>query len=336
MKRKNWTSLFVVLTMVLSMATIILLPTGAEEIDYDALPLASTAYWDDKISAYKIDSVGELIKVNMAVKQSRDGSKLFSGDGGYANDNFEPDDVIYLTADLDMADWDWQEFASYDEETGLYTPNKIAYADNSSNCNYVYANNNGSAKEIVTCADQKELFASMYTGLVLGYRTGRGYGISRFTFDGLGHTIYNYTANNAFFNGNYVGIIQNLTFDGAYVTAGENVGSDGTIYRPGAGIVTRGSACRNQAGWTKTEYALTMDNVHIYNSVSDYGEYPDTEAGLFFVSHNNNGDNSEEVKFVNCSAGNSHIIASNATAASSYGLITGRTSAPTVIDNIIL
>ncbi len=310
-----------------------------ELIDYSHITTpASEAYWGDGVSEYYIDSVGELIRMNMAYVQSRNGHNSYSGDGDYVNDHYEPDDVIYITADLDMSDWDYEDFATYEDGVG-YTPEKIwvasgkvyKYADNT--LNYVYET-------------QEELFSALYTGMVLENNSLLGWAANRFTLDGLGHTIYNYTAHCPFFNGAFVGIIRNLTFENANVTPTYTDESAG--YIPNAAILVSGStylvykgqAANTITGWTQNEFSLTLDNVHINNSVLTCPAAK--TAGLFVNMVNAQSGRDKYVNIKNCSAINSHIIGKDAEAGTfadgvtGYGLLAGRlTTVRTVVDNVI-
>lgn len=316
MKKNRVLSAVLAVMMLISMIACIALPAAA--LDYTTLPLASTATWGDGKSAYQVNSVGELIAMNMAAKQSRDGANIYAGDGDYSNDNFEPDDVIYLTADLDMNDWNWQAYATYTEGVG-YVPAKLAVADTSSNCNMVYVDNT----ENKAFATQKELFSALYNGMATGTKSGRNYMVSRFTFDGLNHTIKNYTSKGPLFAGNFVGIIQNLIFDGAVVTNqahNATYSSQASIVFGGSTYTTDATNAANSTGWTKNAYSVTMDNVHILNStvIPTIG----ANAGLFFNTINDQGKN-KDFNVKNCSAVNSYVKNTAYTASTGSGLLAG-------------
>ncbi len=292
---------------------------------------ASEAYWGDGVSEYYIDSVGELIRMNMAYVQARYGKYGYNtGDGRRANDNFEPDDVIYLTNDLDMSDWDYQSFATYEEGVG-YIPEKIFTVSGSA---YTYIDNTYTQ----AFETQEELFSALYTGMVLQNDSAKMWALNRFTFDGLGHTIYNYTAHCPFFNNNFVGIIRNLTFEGANVTnkvlteTGVTVGP--AILVGGSTYITLTTNEADTTGWTQNKYALTIDNVHINNSVLNVTA-GDT-AGLFVCSVNQQQYKYKPVHIQNCSAVGSKIIGKDVTNVSGYGFLAGRLSANTTwVENVL-
>ncbi|MBQ7935318.1 MAG: hypothetical protein IJ333_03105 [Clostridia bacterium] len=93
MKRKNWFSALMAVAMGLSMLTVVT-PAMAEEVDYTALPLASTAEAGDSVTAYQINSVQELVNATARITHASNGKTLA---------NFEAGDTIYLTADLDIS-----------------------------------------------------------------------------------------------------------------------------------------------------------------------------------------------------------------------------------------
>ena len=93
LKRKNWFSALMAVTMGLSMMTVVT-PAMADEIDYTALPLASTAAAEDGITAYQINSVQELVDATARITHGSNGKTLATFDSG---------DTIYLTADLDIS-----------------------------------------------------------------------------------------------------------------------------------------------------------------------------------------------------------------------------------------
>ncbi len=318
--------------MILSMATIILVPTGAEEIDYDTLPLASTALRGDKVDAYKIDSVAELLNTGKVLRLRGYGATAtsggkesgLSGDANYSIWNFEPTDVIYLTADLDITDWDYTSVATYDEATGLYTPNWYANMDSTGNdrgC-VTFVDNDGS----VTASSLQELFSLMYAGWSWGWSALRGYNVFCFTFDGLGHTISNYYDTHPFFRGMFMGILKNLTFDNAYVDAQPL--KDYGYYM--SSVIAGGVNVPATIGWTLNGYASTMDNVHVVNSTVK--SYPGAKAVGILYSESNKGAGNVNIKnssIINCTIDCAQAYADNA----GVGLVCGYLNTQVDIQN---
>lgn len=257
---------------------------------YTSLPKASTAIRYDGISAYQIDSVAELIRTNMALKQrDANGSGYDKGPEDLNKDdrltiwNFEETDTVYLTADLDTTDWEVpDDLATYDEATGVYTPKKIGAS--TSSANFLYVDNDGTNGEIVTCADKQELFNVLYNGFAWGWQVWANYCVQRFDFDGLGHSIKNYSDNHPFFFGNYVGTISNLTFENADVEPIAGGFSGGKAH---ASIITCGTNRLNASQLqTGTTEGVVMTNVHIKDSTLTV---PDgwNSAGMFMTESNN-------------------------------------------------
>lgn len=313
MNRRNWLSALLAVMMVISMMTCIALPAVAE-IDYTMLPYASTATRYDGVSAYQINSVGELIRTNMALRmrgadatgyasgstnRGMEGTTVTSGDTRLVIWNFEETDTIYLTADLDTANWsDWKEFATYDEVTGLYTPNKIGASIQSAN--FVYVDNDGTYTngQVVTCATLQELFNVLYNGFAWGWQVWAGYAVQNFTFDGLSHTIKNYSDNHPFFFGNFTGYINNLTFESANVTpiAGGFAGGKST-----ASLLVCGTNYTTKVG--SSFAGVTMTNVHIKDSTLNIPA--EWVGGGFFMAEANNVD--RQLNLRNCSLTGSTI-----------------------------
>lgn len=324
--------------MILSMATIILVPTGAEEIDFETLPLASTAVRGDNLNAYKIDSVAELLNTGKVLRLRGYGYKSgsagtanggkengVSGDANYTIWNFEPSDVIYLTEDLDIANWDYTSVATYDEATGLYTPNWYANMD-TEGCkregSVTFEENDGS----VTASSLQELFSIMYAGWSWGYSALRGYNVMCFTFDGLGHTISNYYDTHPFFRGMFMGVLKNLNFDNAYVDAQPL--KDYGYYM--SSVIAGGVNVPATIGWTLNDYASTMDNVHVINSTVK--SYPGAKAVGIFYSESNKGEGTVNIKnssIINCTIDCDQAYADNA----GVGLVCGYLNTKVDIQN---
>ena len=131
------------------------------------------------------------------------------------------------------------------------------------------------------------------------------------TFDGLGHTIYNYTDTLPFFRGRFSGVVRNLSFEGADVTLEETYGS----------IVVYTS-----------EHGMTMDNMHIRDSkLTGTGTY--TMGGLFCFAQS---QDRKDITVTNCSVIDTHIedTAGNQNA---MGLLAGRfRGASYVVKNVLV
>ncbi len=117
-------------------------------------------------------------------------------------------------------------------------------------------------------------------------------------FDGMGHTISNYSESLAFFNGCTNGVVRNLNFEKAAVRAGATQ----------AAILMR-----------TTETGIILDNVHIRNSVLTTQNYSYCGALISFVQNHN-----KPAVIRNCSVIKTHISVSYNGAAYATGLFMGR------------
>lgn len=127
------------------------------------------------------------------------------------------------------------------------------------------------------------------------------------TFDGLGHTIYNYRDDRPFFNGRQVNVIQNLTFENAEVIC-----DDASQY---TGVILR-----------TVERHVDMINCHIRNCYS-YGMYGGYNGG--FVAMINN--NTKSLNMVNCTMYN-YTLEVDTTGIWATGLFCGRQGAKGTIE----
>ncbi len=299
MNRKNWVSALLVAMMVLSMAAMIILPSGAaatltdEEIA--ALPLASKATKSDAYTEYKIDSVGELIAASH--------NSITAAADANADSNFSSGDVVYLTADLDIADWDTTDWATYDEETGKYTT-KGRMIPNSKKTSYnIYS----ASATGIECDTKSEVFAALFNSF--NSRNAR-YTYIYFDFNGLGHTIKNYYAYAPFFGGCFYGgmTVSNVIFENALVeTAKQDTIWTGTY----AGLV---------GGAADIDGGVTFNNVHVNNS--KLLTHAAGNIGVFLAfSNNSNIANHRDVHILNCSVNNTVVESTAATAASTCLLV---------------
>ena len=155
----------------------------------------------------------------------------------------------------------------------------------------------------------KEAFSTAYSAYV---------GTSNFLpcFDGLGHTIYNYTATRALF-GNYSprnnGYLKNLTLEGASAATSGHQGL--ILYKPEA-------AANNNS--------TLFENIHVRNS-----EVSSTSGNSASIFGYLNTGNTKHFTFRNCSAVNVEV-----TSSSTYGagvlLGRGRTSGVLLMENILV
>ncbi len=117
-------------------------------------------------------------------------------------------------------------------------------------------------------------------------------------FDGMGHTIFNYTETLPFFNGRVNGVIRNLTFENAYVRAGATQSS----------ILMR-----------TTERGVLLNNVHIKNSTLTTAN--DSYCGAL-IAFAQNGNKSVIIR--NCSVINTHVTTTHTGSTYGIGLFMGR------------
>lgn len=123
-------------------------------------------------------------------------------------------------------------------------------------------------------------------------------GTTKFTFDGQGHTISNFTDSHGFFT-HIVGYLKNVTFDNFHVDLGSGYG----------GII----ATTVEAG------GAVLDNVHLKNSTITSTATCYIGGMIGYMQNNATKDCS----VINCSVDNTHITGSE-NGAHSVGLIAGR------------
>jgi len=227
LNRKNLLSALMALIMVISLVTIIVLPTGAAVDLSKVAPVTSATGNSSAAQEFKISTVDELI---------------------YAGEHptyFSNGDVIYLANDLDIS--------TYGPSFGLDFLNFNPAQDGKTEMNIV--------------------------------------------FDGLGHTIYNYKDDRAFFFGRQVNVIQNLNFVNAEVIA------EGR----GACVLLR-----------TVERHVDIFNCHVRDSYcsTNYGGYNGVLVGLV-----NNGTKS--LTIANCTVSNTSMNVDYAGVWAS-GLLVGR------------
>ncbi len=302
------------------------------------MPLASRATRNDDIAVYQINSVAELIKTNMQIRARRYDEGI-SGERGYMVWNFLPTDTVLITADLDMADWDYTGLATYTEGVG-YTPTYLGYVgNNTEDYRSPYNSKSGDTTTYIgykentegtSFATMQELAANLYNGLAQGYRAGRNYNILNCTVDGLNHTVRNFKDNHSFVWGTILGKICNLTFDNAQVDA-RHTTYDTSKWTSQA-IITNGSNVLSIAdgAMDDAEYCLIMDNLHIVNSRCN--SVSNVNMGMFvdWIS-----DPARTISITNSSVGNS-VIDCKGTGTSSYvGLFAGYLNTTTNMENVV-
>ncbi len=230
MKRKHLLSAVLALLMVISMVTVIALPTGAE-VDLSKIPSVTTATGSNsKAQEFKISTVEELIYASKF--------PTYFGAG----------DVLYLANDLDCNDYG----SSFGADFKNFNPAQDGRTE------------------------------------------------MRCTFDGLGHTIYNYLDNFPFFGGRQVDVIRNLNFSNAAV-----INLNPSIYA--YCILMR-----------SVEFDMLIENCHIDNSYV-YSAYPMYNAMFVALINNNPGKN---LTMINCTVTNSDLNVDGGASAS--GLFVGR------------
>jgi len=189
MKKRSLFSALLAVMMVLSMMACIALPTTVSALsntEIAALPLASTAAKNDGITAYKIDSVDELIAaasadfVGTVYKMAANSDSFASAsnyihekfiDTGYARGDVSTYNTIYITADLDIAAWETATGKTFADEYDGFNAN-----------------------------------AKLYT-------------TPSFVLDGLGHKITGYRDGFPLISGNFIGVVKNLTMVDSHVVA---------------------------------------------------------------------------------------------------------------------
>lgn len=274
MNRRNWLSALLAVMMVISMMTCIALPAVAE-IDYTMLPLASASYLNDGFNAYQINSVGELLAASA--------NYVTSAAASNTDHAIDAGDTVYLTADLDIADWNVTGWAVENPDGTYTTVGKITTSTGN------YRKYDPSAEGIV-CQNKQEVFAALYMGF--NARNAR-YTHVYFNFDGLGHTIYNYYAPHSFFAG---GIradgleLGNINFVNALV---DTTIQDTSLWSSVSPAIFINSS---EAG---TSTAIRVHDVHVFNSKMK----TDTAcmAGIIMKSTSNGTPTNRPVKMENCS-----------------------------------
>ena len=312
MNRKNWVSALLAVMMVLSMTAMIILPSGAaatlNEQELAALPLASTATKADGKTAYKIDSVSELLAASH--------NAITNSANSNSSNNFETGETIYLTADLDINDWDYSRFATYDEETGKYTTiGRMGVSTGN------YRKYDPTAAGIV-CDSLAEVFATLYNGF--NARNAR-YTYFYPNLDGLNHTIYNFYAYNPLVGGCATGdaTISNLTMVNAKV---DTTKQDSTLWTGTYAALLVGAADVNGG--------INFNNVHVRDSHLYTGSA--SNVGMFVAFANNgNATQRRDIDIINCSVINSVVesVAENTAAAS---LMVGAADHHVTIQNSLL
>ena len=304
------------------------------------VPLASRATRDDNIAVYQINSVAELIKTNMQVGSRRYYESSLSGDRNYTVWNFLGSDTILITADLNMADWDYTGLATYTEGVG-YTPTYLGYVgSNKDDYRSLYTSKSNDTTTYVgyklntdstSFATLQELSANLYNGMAQGYRTGRNYNVLNCAIDGLNHTVRNFKDNHSFLWGTLLGKLSNLTFDNAQVDARYTTYNDDKW--TSQAIIMNGSAALGIADGVMpagTTYCTTIDNVHILNSRCN--SINGVNLGMF-IGWVSAADRT--VSITNSSIGHSQIDCTAATTSSYVGLFAGYLNTTTNLENLV-
>ncbi len=304
------------------------------------IPLASRATRDDNVAIYQINSVAELIKTNMQVGSRRYYETGLSGDRNYMVWNFLGSDTILITADLDMADWDYTGLATYTEGVG-YTPTYLGYVgSNADDYRSTYNSKSGDTTTYVgyklnadgtSFATMQELSANLYNGMAQGYRTGRNYNVLNCAIDGLNHTVRNFKDEHSFLWGTLLGKLSNLTFDNAQVDARYTTYS--TSKWTSQAIIMNGSAELGVADGVMpagTTYCTTIDNVHVLNSRCN--SVSGVNMGMF-IDWVSAADRT--ISITNSSVGNSEINCTAGTTSSYVGLFAGYLNTTTYMENVV-
>ncbi len=312
MNRKNWVSALLAVVMILSLTAMIILPSGAEATltteQIAALPLASTATKTDGKTEYKIDSVSELLAASH--------NAITNSANANTSNNFVTGETIYLTEDLDINDWDYTRFATYDPETGKYTTvGKMGVSTGN------YRRYDPTAPG-VECDSLAEVFATLYNGF--NARNAR-YTYFYPNINGLNHTIYNFYAYNPLIGCCATGdtTISNLTMVNAKV---ETAKQDASLWTGTYSALLVASA--------DVSGGVNFNNVHIRDSHL----LSQTAANLgIFVAFSNNSSAAQrrDVDIINCSVINS-VVESTAASTATASLLIGAADQHVTVKNTLL